>query len=97
MNMRRLNILTGVYDYDRGKIYFDGKEYTNLNIQQMEKAGIAFVHQELNVINDLTVYENIFAVNEQKKGPFVDWNKTIVQATELLQKVKLRVTPETLR
>src|SRR5690606_25470119 len=45
---------------------------------------------------DLAVYENIFAGNEVKKGPFVDWNQTIVQATQILKKVKLKVTPETL-
>lgn len=88
-----MNILTGVYDYDRGKIYFDGKEYTNLNIQQMEKAGIAFVHQELNVINDLTVYENIFLCREYVKGLFLDKKRMIDETKTLLEKVGLDVSP----
>lgn len=55
-----MNILTGVIPADAGTITFDGKDYPTPTIQQMEAAGIAFVHQELNVINDLTVADNIF-------------------------------------
>lgn len=38
-----------------------------MTIQQSEKLGIAFVHQELNLFNDLKVYENIFLMKEYKK------------------------------
>ena len=48
-----MNILTGVIPADEGTITFLGKQYPSPTIQQMEAAGIAFVHQELNVINDL--------------------------------------------
>lgn len=59
-----MNILTGVVPMDTGEIIFDGKQYTHPTIHQMERAGIAFVHQELNVVNDLTVSENIFLNRE---------------------------------
>lgn len=59
-----MNILTGVIPADAGTITFDGKDYPTPTIQQMEAAGIAFVHQELNVINDLTVADNIFLCRE---------------------------------
>ena len=55
-----MNILTGVYEADEGTVVFDGKEITNCSIAESEEAGIAFVHQELNLFNDLRVYENIF-------------------------------------
>ena len=55
-----MNILTGVIPADSGKIVFMGKEYITPTIKEMENAGIAFVHQELNVINDLSVADNIF-------------------------------------
>ena len=50
-----MNIRTGVIPMDKGRIEFDGKVYAQPTIRQMEEAGIAFVHQELSVINDLTV------------------------------------------
>lgn len=59
-----MNILTGVIPADSGTIEFNGKSYPNPTIQTMEEAGIAFVHQELNVINDLTVSDNIFLCRE---------------------------------
>ncbi len=64
-----MNILTGVIPADSGRIRFLDREYPAPTIQQMEAAGIAFVHQELNVINDLTVADNIFLCRELK-GPF---------------------------
>ncbi|MEA5117556.1 MAG: sugar ABC transporter ATP-binding protein [Propionicimonas sp.] len=59
-----LNILAGVLASDSGTIEDDGEPYPHPSITQMEKAGVAFVHQELNVINDLTVSENIFFNHE---------------------------------
>ena len=59
-----MNILAGVFPADSGAVIFDGKEYHNPSINLMEKAGIAFVHQELNIVNDLTVSENIFLNRE---------------------------------
>lgn len=93
-----MKVLSGVYPYGNytGDIVYEGKVQQFNEISDSVKVGIGIIYQELALFPDLTVYENIFAGNEQKKGPFVDWNKTIVQATELLQKVKLRVTPETL-
>ena len=59
-----MNVLTGVYRRDAGKILFDGKELNNTTVKQTEQQGIAFVHQELNLFNDLLVYENIFLGKE---------------------------------
>lgn len=66
-----MNILTGVIPMDEGSITFEGEHYEHPTIKQMEKAGIAFVHQEINVINDLTVYENIFeqGVKDEIQNP----------------------------
>lgn len=55
-----MNILTGVLPKDQGRIVFDGKNLESITIRQSEELGIAFVHQELNLFNDLRVYENIF-------------------------------------
>ena len=59
-----MNVLTGVCPLDAGEIVFDGKRMENLTIRHMENAGISFVHQELNLFNDLKAYENIFLGRE---------------------------------
>ena len=59
-----MNILAGVYTRDSGKVEFDGKPLENTTVKLSESAGIAFVHQELNLFNDLKVFENIFLRKE---------------------------------
>lgn len=93
-----MKVLSGVYPYGtyEGDIVFEGKVQQFNEINDSVRAGIAIIYQELALFPDLTVYENIFAGNEIRKGPFVDWNETIVQAAKMLGKVKLKVDPETL-
>ena len=93
-----MKVLSGVYPYGtyEGNIVFEGKTQQFNEINDSVGAGIGIIYQELALFPDLTVYENIFAGNEIRRGPFVDWNETIVQSTKLLQKVKLKVDPETL-
>lgn len=63
-----MKILTGVYTKDAGTVLVDGKEVCYNNPQEAEKAGIVFIHQELNVLFDLTVEENMFLGKEIKKA-----------------------------
>ena len=76
-----MNVLTGVVPLDEGTIEFDGKFYPRPTIRQMEEAGIAFVHQELSVINDLTVYENIFLNREIRNKWHVLEKKQMIEKT----------------
>lgn len=64
-----MKILTGVYTRDAGTVIVDGQEVHYKNLQEAEKAGIVFIHQELNVMFDLTVEENMFMGKEITK-PF---------------------------
>ena len=68
-----MKILTGVYTRDAGIVKVDGQEVIYKNPQEAEKAGIVFIHQELNLINDLPVYENMFIGREiRKRSGFID-------------------------
>jgi ribose transport system ATP-binding protein len=79
-----MNILAGVIPVETGTINFNGTLYNSPTIKQMEKAGIAFVHQELNVVNDLTVSENIF-LNREVTGRFGGLKKKeMIAATKQL-------------
>ncbi|WP_411342408.1 ATP-binding cassette domain-containing protein [Paenibacillus sp. WLX1005] len=93
-----MKVLSGVYPYGtyEGDIIFEGNVQNFAKISDSVKTGIAIIYQELALFPDLSVYENIFAGNEVKKGGVIDWNETIIQARELLKKVKLNVNPETL-
>ena len=59
-----MNVLAGVFPLDSGEITFAGAPLTDITVKKSEHAGVAFVHQELNLFNDLKVYENIFLQKE---------------------------------
>lgn len=59
-----MNVLTGVHTLDGGEVTFDGEKLEHMTVKKSEEKGIAFVHQELNLFNDMTVWENIFLDKE---------------------------------
>ncbi len=88
-----MNILTGVIPADAGTITFDGRAYASPSIGQMEAAGIAFVHQELNVINDLTVADNIFLCRELTKGGLLQRKQQVAETRRLFESLGVEIDP----
>ncbi len=89
-----MNILTGVIPADAGTITFDGKDYPTPTIHQMEAAGIAFVHQELNVINDLTVADNIFLCRElTNKLGLLRQKEQVARTRQLFENLGVDIDP----
>ena len=89
-----MNILSGVLTADSGKITFLGKEYTAPTIKEMEEAGLAFVHQELNVINDLSVADNIFLRNEiRNRFGLINEKEQIKKTKELFESLGVDMDP----
>ncbi|MDU7337675.1 MAG: sugar ABC transporter ATP-binding protein [Clostridium sp.] len=89
-----MNILAGVHLRDSGTVEFNGKELENTTVKISESAGIAFVHQELNLFNDLKVYENIFLRKEllTKLGT-LDKKTMIQKALELFDSLGVDIDP----
>lgn len=63
-----MKILTGIYARDTGAVKVKGKLVDFKNPKEAERAGIAVIHQELNILPDLTVTENLFLGNEKTYG-----------------------------
>ncbi len=92
-----MNILTGVIPFDGGSIEFNGQKLEHISIKQSEEMGIAFVHQELNLFNDLTVYENIFLGKEYVKAfGRCDKRRMIQEATKLFEELGVDIDPTAL-
>ena len=90
-----MNILAGVFPADSGEVEFNEKKIRKMTIQQSEKLGIAFVHQELNLFNDLKVYENIFLMKEYKKKPgILDKKRMIRETQQLFTELGVEIEPE---
>ena len=59
-----MKILSGIYIKEEGEIYLDGELCHFQNPKEAQNKGIAIIHQEMNLCNDLTVSENIFLGRE---------------------------------
>ena len=89
-----MNVLGGVLSPDAGVIALDGKPVSFHSPAQSLNAGIAFIHQELNLINDLPVYENMFIGREIKKhGGFIDHREELRQTRALFERMEISIDP----
>ena len=90
-----MKVLSGVYKFGSysGDIVYNGQVQQFQSTKDSENAGIAIISQELALVPELTVYENIFFGHEIMHGKTINWNETIIQAREMLRKVRLDVNP----
>src|SRR5699024_617672 len=82
-----MNILGGVLRPDAGVIELDGKRVEFASPRDSLAAGIAFIHQELNLVNDLNVYENLFLGRERVRGAFTDTARMREEARAVLERM----------
>ncbi|MDI7860759.1 sugar ABC transporter ATP-binding protein [Rhizobiaceae bacterium n13] len=93
-----MKVLSGVYpagSYE-GDIAFEGEVRNFRTITDSEHVGIIIIHQELALVPLLSIAENIFLGNEVQSGGVIDWAQTFSRTRELLRKVGLNESPETI-
>lgn len=92
-----LKILTGVYTQYDGEIQLNGQTVSFSNIKEAQNAGIAIIHQELNLIPELSVTENLFLGREILTPlGLLDSSKMETEAKRIFEKIQLNVSPKTL-
>lgn len=93
-----MKVLSGVYPHGSysGDIYFEGKECRFQDIHHSEEVGLVIIHQELALVPYLSIAENMFLGNERAVNGMIDWNETISKTKELLDRVGLHESPDTL-
>lgn len=89
----KMKILTGIYSKDSGQIVYEGKEVNFTNPREAQDAGIVIVHQELNMVNHLTVAQNIFIGREPMKGFMIDDAKMVTESKKLLDMLGIDLNP----
>lgn len=71
-----MKVLTGIYSKDAGSIAYLGQEVTFKGPKHSQEAGISIIHQELNLVGNLTIAENIFLGREFRTAwGSIDWKK----------------------
>lgn len=85
-----MKVLTGIYNKDAGSQYFLGKEVAFNGPKDSQEAGIGIIHQELNLIPQLTIAENIFLGREfVNRIGRIDWKRMYAEADKLLARLNL--------
>ncbi|WP_430884333.1 ribose ABC transporter ATP-binding protein RbsA [Fusibacter sp. JL216-2] len=89
-----MKILSGVYRKSEGTIRFKGQDVEMKGPKDAQDLGIAIIHQELNLIEEMSIGENIFLGREPKKFLNVmDWQALMKKSEDLLTSLNIKVDP----
>ena len=89
-----MKVLTGIHDANEGTIHYNGKQVTYSKPKDAMEDGIVIVHQELNMMNHLTVAQNIFIGREEfRHNLLIDDGASIKKAKKLFELLKLDINP----
>ncbi len=89
-----MNVLAGTYSATAGEIFIDGKKVNIPNARAANQLGIRFIHQELNLCNDLRVFENMFLGDEiVKKNGMLDKKRMIERCQEVFARMEVKIDP----
>lgn len=89
-----MKVLTGIHQADEGEITYLGSPYLVKNIGESQKLGISMIHQELNMMNHLTVAQNIFIGREPMAGKaFIKDGDMVKEAEKLFKLIGIKIDP----
>ena len=91
-----MKILNGNYKKDSGEILIDGEVVNITDPQVAGSLGITIIFQELNLVEELSIAENIFAGRLASKGKLVSWKEINQKARDLLLQIGFDIDPRTL-
>jgi ribose transport system ATP-binding protein len=91
-----MNVIGGNLHADEGEMRFLGKPFKPKTPRDARERGIGFVHQELNLFPNLSIAENLFLTDFPRTGPVIRRADLRQNATALLKRVGLAISPETL-
>jgi ABC-type sugar transport system ATPase subunit len=88
-----MKILSGVLKPTSGEVRLDDSPLALSGVRDAMKHGIAMIHQELNLVDELTVSENVFLGREITKGGMLDGAEMIARSAGYLQEVHASFSP----
>jgi len=91
-----MKVLTGIYQRDGGTVEVMGKPVEISGMREAQELGISMIHQELNLMRDLTIAQNIFIGREPMRGFLLDEKQLNAQTAELLASLNINLKPDTL-
>ena len=92
-----IKVVTGIYQPDAGRIFYDGAEIAFRNYRESLDCGIGIVNQEIQVIAEASVAENIMLdkLDGFSRWSRIDWKRLNTEAEEAMAMVGLEVAADT--
>lgn len=81
-----MKVLNGVFQANKGEIFLEGNAIELANVKDAQEKGISIIFQEFNLINSLSVAENIF-LGRYKDASVIKWKQIKQEANQLLQRL----------
>lgn len=91
-----MKILSGVYEADSGSVTVNGREVHYRTPKEALDDGICMIYQELNLVEKLSVADNIFIGRESGRGISIKRRQDKRRTEELLARLELDVSPDTI-
>ena len=92
-----MKVLTGIYKMDAGSIQYQGQNAAFNGPRDSQEAGISIIHQELNLISELTIAENIYLGREFTNAiGRIQWGEMYKEADKLLKRLNVKYSSKTL-
>jgi ribose transport system ATP-binding protein len=89
-----MKLLSGVYEADEGEFSYNGEPYEPTSPKHAQELGISIIHQEFNLMPDLTVAQNIFIGQEPRASRFfLNERRLNAKARELIDRLRLAIAP----
>ena len=86
-----MKVLTGIHpDYEKGKIFYKGEEVRFKSPAEAQAAGLAIIHQELELIPELTVAQNVFLGREPGRG-WINKRKLKADARKIFEEMGIEI------
>ena len=90
-----IKLLAGIYPADGGEIYFDGKPQSQWRSSDRAHQPVAFIHQDLGLVEWMTVAENVcLGMGYPRRFGLIDWAAASAIAERVMARVGCRIAPE---
>lgn len=84
-----VKIASGVYQQDRGSLFIEGKSVKLRSAAQARRAGIETVHQDLGLVDTMSIARNFYLGAELRRGPFLDLGRMDRETRRMLAEIGL--------
>ena len=89
-----MKVLNGIHQRNEGEILLNGKAVEFNGTKEAQNAGLAIIHQELELIPHLNVAENIYLGRERKNGLFIDYKEMYKETQDVLDMLGVNIDPK---